>query len=328
MIVPYEFIYRNNIQALGDFHSQFFIDAMSDGTLVSVQFKAEGVTDFTDDWYFGLKINGADVLSGASRPHITSGDLEPLVTGLSIAVNYLDRISPTVNARATGLINGPITVIVFIDDGVGGSDVAASIHAATTQNPPVDADEFGFWGSGPALLRKCTWANIKTALTTLFDARYATPTDVSAAVAGLSWKNKVRAATTANGTLSTAFANGQVIDGVTLVTGDRILVKDQSTGSQNGIYVVAASGAPARATDADSGAELVNASCYVSEGTINADKQFVCTTNAPITVGTTVITFTVFSSGGGGGSSDFDTIITTPAGDELIFDSGNIVWAG
>lgn len=120
-----------------------------------------------------------------------------------------------------------------------------------------------------------------------------------AKVAGLSWKQAVRAATTANGTLSTAFANGQTIDGVTLATGDRILIKNQSTGSQNGIYVVAASGAPARAADADSGAELVNASCYISEGTTLADTQWTCTTNAPITPGSTSLAFAQLASGGG-----------------------------
>src|SRR5436190_10072507 len=72
---------------------------------------------------------------------------------------------------------------------------------------------------------------------------------VDGAVNGLDWKSSVRAATTATGTLATAFANGQVIDGVTLATGDRILIKNQSTGSENGIYTVNASGAPTRATD-------------------------------------------------------------------------------
>lgn len=90
---------------------------------------------------------------------------------------------------------------------------------------------------------------------------------VDGLVQGLSWKSAVRAATTAAGTLSSSFANGSTIDGVTLATGDRILVKNQATGSENGIYVVASSGAPTRATDADAGSEIVNASVYVSEGT-------------------------------------------------------------
>jgi hypothetical protein len=124
---------------------------------------------------------------------------------------------------------------------------------------------------------------------------------VDAKLAGLSWKQAVRAATTANGTLATAFENGDTIDGVTLATGDRILIKNQSTGAENGIYTVNASGAPTRATDADSGAEMVNASCYVSEGTANADTQWTCTTNAPITIGSTALAFAQLTSGGGTG---------------------------
>lgn len=133
----------------------------------------------------------------------------------------------------------------------------------------------------------------------------ATKTYVDNKVAGLSWKQAVRAATTANGTLATAYANGQTIDGVTLATGDRILIKNQTTGTENGIYTVNASGAPTRTTDADSGAELVNATCYASEGTTLADTQWTCTTNAPITIGTTALTFAQLSSGGGAISSVF-----------------------
>lgn len=128
----------------------------------------------------------------------------------------------------------------------------------------------------------------------------ATKTYVDGKVAGLSWKLPVRVATTTNGTLATAFENGDTVDGVTLVTGDRILIKDQSSGAENGIYVVAASGAATRATDADSGAELVNATVYVSEGATFADKQFTCTTNGPITVGSTSLTFGQLSTGGSG----------------------------
>jgi hypothetical protein len=127
---------------------------------------------------------------------------------------------------------------------------------------------------------------------------------VAAAVAGLSWKQAVRAATTAAGTLASSFENGDAIDGVTLATGDRILIKNQASASENGIYVVAASGAPARASDADSGAELVNASVYVSEGTTLADTQWTCTTNATITVGSTSIAFAQLASGGAGMATD------------------------
>lgn len=120
---------------------------------------------------------------------------------------------------------------------------------------------------------------------------------VDALVQGISWKGTVRAATTATGTLATAYANGSVIDGVTLATGNRILLKDQSTAAENGIYTVNGSGAPTRATDADAGAELVNAAVFVSEGTVNADRAYVQTVNAAITVGTTGLTFTQFGGG-------------------------------
>lgn len=118
---------------------------------------------------------------------------------------------------------------------------------------------------------------------------------LDAAIAGLSWKAAVRAASTANGTLASAFENGDTLDGVTLATGDRILLKNQSAPAENGIYVVAASGAPARASDADAGSELLNAAVFVEEGTTNADSGWVCTTNAPITPGSTSLTFAQFN---------------------------------
>lgn len=117
---------------------------------------------------------------------------------------------------------------------------------------------------------------------------------------GLSWKEPVRAATTANGTLATAFANGQSIDGVTLVTGDRILLKNQTAGAENGIYVVAASGPPSRATDADTNGELKPGTAVtVVEGTANADKVFQIISDSAITIGTTAQTWGQL----GGGSS-------------------------
>jgi len=107
----------------------------------------------------------------------------------------------------------------------------------------------------------------------------------------------VRAASTVNVTLASAVENGDTLDGVTLATGDRILLKNQTTGSENGIYTVNASGAPTRATDADAGAELVNAAVYVSEGTTNADTAWTCTNNATPTLGSTALTFTQIGNG-------------------------------
>lgn len=121
---------------------------------------------------------------------------------------------------------------------------------------------------------------------------------VDAAVAGLSWKQEVRVATTVNGTLATAYANGASIDGITLATGDRILIKNQTAQADNGIYIVQASGAPIRSTDADSGTELVGATVYVDQGTVNATSGWTQTTPAPITLGTTNIVWSQFSGNG------------------------------
>lgn len=116
--------------------------------------------------------------------------------------------------------------------------------------------------------------------------------------AGLSWKEAVRAASTANGTLATAYANGQVIDGVTLATGNRILIKNQTTGAENGIYVVTA-GAPTRATDADAVGDLEQATVFIADGTTLADTAWTCTTNGAITPGTTATAWAQFAGTGG-----------------------------
>lgn len=125
---------------------------------------------------------------------------------------------------------------------------------------------------------------------------------VDALVTGLRWKEPVRVATTANGALATAYENGDTVDGQTLQTGWRILLKDQTTQTENGIYVVNASGAPTRAADADSTAELNAATVKVMSGTVNAEKAFTQTTDDP-TIGSSNI---VFAEWGGGSSYTAD----------------------
>jgi phage-related tail fiber protein len=126
------------------------------------------------------------------------------------------------------------------------------------------------------------------------DGDAATKAYVDATKQGLDVKDSVRAATTANITLSAT----QTIDGVAVIAGDRVLVKDQSTASGNGIYVVAA-GAWSRSTDADtSGKVTAGMFTFVAEGTVNADSGWVLTTNDVITLNTTSLTFTQFSGAG------------------------------
>lgn len=119
-----------------------------------------------------------------------------------------------------------------------------------------------------------------------------TKAQLDAAVLGLRWKDPVRAASTANLTLSGA----QTIDGVSVIAGDRVLVKNQSSALQNGIYV-AASGAWTRSTDADTATEITGAAVFVSEGTANGNTLYLMTTDAPITLNTTALVWTQFGAG-------------------------------
>lgn len=111
---------------------------------------------------------------------------------------------------------------------------------------------------------------------------------------GRDFKDAVRVASTANvATLSGLLT----IDGVTVVAGDRVLLKNQTTGSQNGIYS-AASGTWTRATDADSSAKVTSGmSVMVEEGTANGDTQWTLTTNNPITLATTALVFAQTGAG-------------------------------
>lgn len=132
------------------------------------------------------------------------------------------------------------------------------------------------------------------------DSHAATKAYVDAARSGLDVKQSVRAATTGPLTIATNLEAGDTLDtSVTLVAGDRVLVKDQSTASENGIYVVQASGAAVRATDFDSNDEVTpGAFTFVEEGTLNADSGWVLTTNGTINVGVTGLSWALFSVAG------------------------------
>ena len=134
-------------------------------------------------------------------------------------------------------------------------------------------------------------ANSDTRLAT----QKATKTYIDNAIQGLKWKASARVATTVLGVLATGFANGSVVDGVTLATNDRILIKDQAVQTENGLYLVNATGAPTRTTDADTGVEISQMAIFIQEGTANSDIAFVCTNNGAITVNTTSLTFVAFT---------------------------------
>jgi len=129
------------------------------------------------------------------------------------------------------------------------------------------------------------------------DADAANKGYVDGVAQGLDIKDSCTAATTANITISSALNNGDTLDGVTLSTNDRVLVKNQSTASQNGIYKVGAS--PARVDDLAAGVDAAGAFTFVEQGTVNGDNAFVCSSDkGSAVVGTNNLTFVQFSGAG------------------------------
>jgi len=193
-------------------------------------------------------------------------------------------------AITVGESNGAVTItpnlVTTSTDGVMSSTDKTKLDNATSE------------ATASRLAIRDASGNLKVADPT-DPAHAATKGYVDAARSGLDVKASVRAATTAAINISADLENGDVIDGVTLATGDRVLVKHQSTASENGIYVVVASGAASRATDADTSAEVTTGMfTFVSEGTTNADSGWVLTTNDTITLGSTALAFAQFSGAG------------------------------
>ena len=156
----------------------------------------------------------------------------------------------------------------------------------------------------------------------------ATKSYVDQAVAGLRTRTIAEAATTANISLSLGLENGDTIDGVTLVTGDRVLVKDQTSTSENGLYIVVASGAASRDPEYDTVAELSGGMVVINQGSVNDNKIFLCTTDTTATLESTSITYTVITpSNSGTVTSVGITGAEFTIGSSPITSSGNITLA-
>lgn len=125
----------------------------------------------------------------------------------------------------------------------------------------------------------------------------ATKAYVDSVAVGLDVHTSVRAASTGNLVVASGVVNGVTIDGVTVATGDRVLLKNQTAPAENGVYIVAVSGAAARASDMNSSANYTSgAFVLVEQGTVNAATGWIVTTQGTITVGTTSVTWTQFSA--------------------------------
>lgn len=233
---------------------------------------------------------GSETLTVAGGTGLTTTNTTNSVT--------VDLDSTTVSAGAYG---GVDTVGTFTVDAQGrltaASDATISILASAvtdfdTQVRTSRLDQMATPAADVAFgANKLTGVSDPTQ-----DQDAATKAYVDNVATGLDVKASVHVATTANITLS----GNQTIDGVGVVDGDRVLVKDQSTGSENGIYVVA-SGSWSRSTDADNspaGEVTSGMFTFVEEGTSNADAGFVLTTSDPITLNSTALSFSQFSGAG------------------------------
>ena len=221
---------------------------------------------------------GNETLGAAANIHVIGG---------KYFVDMLDHTPGVLTAGSALITDANSKLSQLIVDNL---DVNGNTITATDTNGSITLTPNGT-GSVNVSGTKITSLADPVADTDAANKRY-----VDAARSGLDVKISVRAATTTNITLS----GTQTIDDIPLIAGDRVLVKDQSTSSQNGIYVVS-SGAWSRSTDADnspSGEVTSGMFTFVEEGTLNTGYGFVLTTQNPITLDVTGLTFTVFTSAG------------------------------
>ena len=177
-----------------------------------------------------------------------------------------------------------------------GSDAAPAFRALVVADIPTltasKVSDFDTQVRTNRLDQLASATNPVSGVTPTADAHFATKAYVDSTSEGLDVKQSCKVATTANITLS----GTQTIDGVAVSADERVLVKDQSTASQNGIYVCKAS-TWVRADDLATGADAAGAFTFVEQGSTNADIGFVCTTDTA-TVGTNNLSFSTFSSSG------------------------------
>jgi len=260
-------------------------------------FEAIGLNGVTAD---AAELN---ILDGATLTTTELNYVDGVTSGIQ---GQLDLKAPLANPTFTGTVNLN-TGVTVVFEGATANDFETTLSVV---DPTADRAIALPDASGTAALveNKLHDFALATASVDLNNQKITNLTDpanpqdaankryVDAAVVGIDWKPSVRAATTAAITLATGLENGDTLDGVTLATGNRVLVKDQANATENGIYVVAVSGAPTRSTDADTAAEITASfAVFVEEGTANADSGWTLTNNGSVTIGTTELTFTQFT---------------------------------
>lgn len=204
------------------------------------------------------------------------------------------------NTGAFAIGASKVTSSMIVDGTIVNADVnssaaiAVSKLAAVTASKALASDSSGFVSATSVTSTELGYiSGVTSAIQTQLNTKAAT-TYVDAAVEGLTWKTAVRAASTANVSVSSSPSS---IDGVTLSANDRVLLKNQTAPAENGYYYFTSAGAAlTRTNDGNAWAEIVGSVVYVEEGSTNAAGKYVNTNVNGGTLNTTAITFTTFSA--------------------------------
>lgn len=256
-----------NLTAFSGLNTNGFVARTGTGT-AAVRLLASGTAAAT--WA------NADGVSG--NPSLTIAVATPSVSGLMVSTDKskLDNIAAGATANSTDAQLRDRSTHT-------GTQAAATISNFDVQVRTSRLDQM----SAPTASVSMGNQLVTNVATPVAGTDAANKAYVDSLVNGTDWKQSVRAATTANITLSGL----QTIDGISVAANERVLVKNQTDKKTNGIYS-AASGAWARTTDADANAEVTaGLAVMVSEGTTLGDTQWVLATNDPITIGTSDLDF-------------------------------------
>lgn len=275
----------------------FVQSAVSGGTSTAAgKWSTARTLSLTGDGTASMSVDGSTNVSTTLTLATVNANVGTFGTASSVStftVNGKGLITAASNT-AIAISTSQVTSGTFADARIAQSNVTqhqAALSIAESQIP--DGAILARIASNETITGTWSFSNAVAGVDPTLASHFATKQYVDNIATGLDPKGSVRVATTTNITLS----GTQTVDGVALAVGNRVLVKDQTDGTQNGIYVVSAT-AWSRAADADNTptSEVTPGMyCFVEEGTVNGDTGWVLTTNGAVTLGTTVLTFAQFT---------------------------------
>lgn len=293
---------------------------------------------------------------------VSNASTTPAITISTTVTGIMKGNGTSVSAAVSGTDYAPATSGTSLLKGNGSGGFSNAV--ASTDYAPATTGSSALKGNGSGGFAAATLNDVgaptasfsmnSQKITSLLDPTSAqdaaTKAYVDAAAVGIDFKPSVKAATTAalptntysNGTgglgaTLTATSNAALAaqDGVSLSVGDRLLVKNEATAANNGIYTVTQVGSGAapyiltRATDSDTASEISSGNLtYVEQGTVNGGQQWIISTTSAITVGTTSITWTQFSGASattaGGGLTATGNVFAVGAGTGIVVNTDSV----